>query len=1035
MNANQQPTVPSQLSFVVQQQHHSQHNNAVTPETPAQQQQQHPHHDWQHMTRTIAHYKRLEQIGLGTYGQVYRAVCLDTGRTVALKKMRIMTGRGYWGMPLQLIREIKILKQLQHPNLLQMIEVVTSKGVEHLDPDDPITTEDPSKKKKEKDNYEEDQAALSREKYKGNLFLVLEYVTHDLTGLMDVAYQFTLVQIKCIFQQLLQALRFMHENKYVHRDIKSSNILLDSHYRLKLADFGLARSLEPPLLDQMEQNGSGGSMQDLTNKVITLWYRPPEILLGTVHYGCAVDVWSAGCILAELMTGKPLAAGKTELDQLTLLADLTGTPDADTWNYLMSLKKSRSLPDAIPATATEWREGERRPSKLRDKYGPNSISRNKQKRQIPDTALNLLEKLLEWDPRKRLSAANALQNRYFWTQPVAPENPAELGRIEVAADGHFHEFQTKIKRRQAKLQAEQARDQAILKGANEDEAGDVYDSTYIGIMKQVAQEGFAVRPAEPVNDRVSELGEKDVRKSREGDGDLGEEKKSRNRSSRSVDRERDRRKVSNSSRGDRERSRRRYDDEEDHSPEHKRMREEVDSDNEGDRRRGQRKRRDRPNEKDDVRSLSADRQERRNKETRRLSDEERKEKRVEKEKRIRKDSVVDDEVVAKEADRHNSPKDDHSVHTGSHKERRSKRSRHGGGSKNKKDNRSGKSGRSGSKSGDKERDRRHRDKRHGRNDRERNRDGEREDLERHMRPDGILGPGRDDGGRHDRGPPIRGDNPIVHYGPSGGRIEPRDGPWDRGPGHGEPWPDERSGFRDDRGRDRPPAGDHYGPPRRDRDRPPPFDQQGPSRRDRDGPPPRGDDFGPGPGRDRDGPPLRDDFAPGSRRDRDGPPPRNDVGPGPRRDRDGPPPGPSRRDRDGPPPRDDFGTGPRRDIAGPPPRDDFGPGPRRDRDGPPPRDDFGPGPRRDRDGMPSRDDFGPGPRRDRDGPPRGDFGPGGPRRDRDGAPLSGEHYGRRDGPPPVRGDFGGPGPFRDDGRDGPNRRPGFDSRRPRDRDRR
>ena len=125
----------------------------------------------------------------------------------------------------RLIREIKILKQLRHPNLLQMIEVVTSKGVEQLDPDDPITTGDPKKRKQHQgDAGDEDQAAiLRREKYKGNLFLVLEYVTHDLTGLMDVAYQFTPVQIKCIFQQLLQALEYMHKHRYVHRDIKSSN--------------------------------------------------------------------------------------------------------------------------------------------------------------------------------------------------------------------------------------------------------------------------------------------------------------------------------------------------------------------------------------------------------------------------------------------------------------------------------------------------------------------------------------------------------------------------------------------------------------------------------------------------------------------------------------------------------------------------------------------------------------------------------------------------------------------------------------------
>ena len=500
----------------------------------------HQYNNWQYMTRTIAHYERLEQIGLGTYGQVYRAICKDTGRIVAMKKMRNSTSSTAntatsnapvhqpTGMPLQLIREIKILKQLQHPNLLSMIEVVTSKGVEHLDIDDPIpisssaiAASEKAKKKSKKDDKGRDktdeskkeaaedrnpaqsqeqlnayrQERLDREQYRGNLFLVLEYMTHDLTGLLDVAYEFTIVQIKCIMKQLLLALQYMHEHKYIHRDIKSSNILLDSFFHLKLADFGLARSLEPPLWEQVESYSSGTShsthaghtSQDLTNKVITLWYRPPEILLGTVHYGCAVDVWSAGCILAELITGKPLATGKTELDQLTLVADLTGTPtNPDTWEYLLTLKKSRSTPSTISNLATEWSEGEPRQSKLRDKYGPNSTKH----RQIPETALTLLEKVLEWDPRKRITAANALQHRYFWSQPVAPDNPAELGRIAVAEDGHFHEFVTKQKRKQAKQLAEQSRDTALRSGVSTSIANEKYDEIYMGIMKQVAQEGF-----------------------------------------------------------------------------------------------------------------------------------------------------------------------------------------------------------------------------------------------------------------------------------------------------------------------------------------------------------------------------------------------------------------------------------------------------------------------------------------------------------------------------------------------------------------
>jgi len=200
-------------------------------------------------TRTIAHYKRIEQIGEGTYGQVYKAMCIETNRIVALKKIRFSNSFAE-GLPRNIIREIKILKALHHPNMVQMIEVVSSKGYEDLDEED-----ERRDKKKNRDRtsdrdvvvsspYPTDDADISsatykqgfkksrtddaREKYKGNLFLVLEYVSHDLAGILDIGYRFTHVQCKCIFRQLLLVLDYMHENKYVHRDLKSSNILVRS---------------------------------------------------------------------------------------------------------------------------------------------------------------------------------------------------------------------------------------------------------------------------------------------------------------------------------------------------------------------------------------------------------------------------------------------------------------------------------------------------------------------------------------------------------------------------------------------------------------------------------------------------------------------------------------------------------------------------------------------------------------------------------------------------------------------------------------
>lgn len=419
-----------------------------------------PQRDWRSMTRTIAHYERIEQIGEGTYGQVYRARCKDTNQIVALKKIRVHHG-DYWGLPPTVLREIKILKRLRHPNLVQMVEVVSSKGVEHLDDDDQVEEKHRVSKN--------DKVGDAREGYKGNLFLVLEYVSHDLMGLMDVAYRFTEVQVKCIFKQLLDALQYMHDNKYVHRDIKSSNILIDHHFRLKLADFGLARSIEPPIIDRIHDRGNS---QEFTNKVITLWYRPPELLLGATRYGTAVDIWSAGCILAELILGKPLFCGKTDMEQLQLIFEMLGTPTQETWNGFQDLKLLRT---------GEVTVGNNRKAKLRDKYH----------HKMSPAALNLIEKLLELDPTKRLTADRALNSRYFLSEPKVPDRPEDLGTIQLEG-GHFHEFQTKKKRKEAKAIAEQTKQNALEMGKSEKEAQDEFDAVYRGIMEKVAKEGVGI---------------------------------------------------------------------------------------------------------------------------------------------------------------------------------------------------------------------------------------------------------------------------------------------------------------------------------------------------------------------------------------------------------------------------------------------------------------------------------------------------------------------------------------------------------------
>ncbi|KAI7747880.1 hypothetical protein M8C21_018555, partial [Ambrosia artemisiifolia] len=201
-------------------------------------------------------------IGQGTYSNVYKARDLITGKIVALKKVRFdnLEPESVKFMA----REIIILKKLNHPNIIKLQGLVTSR-------------------------------------MSSSLYLVFEYMEHDLSGLAAVqGVKFTEPQVKCYIKQLLSGLEHCHENGVLHRDIKGSNLLIDNDGILKIADFGLASFFNPQ------------QKQPMTSRVVTLWYRPPELLLGATSYGVGIDLWSAGCILAELLAGKPILPGRTE---------------------------------------------------------------------------------------------------------------------------------------------------------------------------------------------------------------------------------------------------------------------------------------------------------------------------------------------------------------------------------------------------------------------------------------------------------------------------------------------------------------------------------------------------------------------------------------------------------------------------------------------------------------------------------------------------------------------------------------------------
>ncbi len=210
--------------------------------------------------------------------------------------------------------------------------------------------------------------------------------------------------------------------------------------------------------------------------MITLWYRPPELLLGATKYGFAVDIWSAGCILAELVLGRPLFTGKTEMDQLQLIFDMVGTPTSRSWPGVRELKLLRTGDVAIDG------DSNRKRPKLQERYQTKMNN-------IAPGAINLVEKLLELDPSKRPAASRALNHRYFLQEPRAPEQPEQLGEMKLAG-GSFHEFQTKKKRKEAKAQAEKIKQAALDGGHTVEQAKEEYDACYRGLMQKFAQEGL-----------------------------------------------------------------------------------------------------------------------------------------------------------------------------------------------------------------------------------------------------------------------------------------------------------------------------------------------------------------------------------------------------------------------------------------------------------------------------------------------------------------------------------------------------------------
>ncbi|PIA32947.1 hypothetical protein AQUCO_04300124v1 [Aquilegia coerulea] len=236
-------------------------------------------------------YEKVEKIGEGTYGVVYKARDRVTNETIALKKIRLEQEDE--GVPSTAIREIALLKEMQHSNIVRLQDVVHSEK---------------------------------------RLYLVFEYLDLDLKKHMDSSPDFNKDRrvVKKFLYQILRGIAYCHSHRVLHRDLKPQNLLIDRRSNaLKLADFGLARAFGIPV-------------RTFTHEVVTLWYRAPEILLGSRHYSTPVDVWSVGCIFCEMVNQRPLFPGDSEIDELFKIFRIMGTPNEETWPGVSSLPDFKS---------------------------------------------------------------------------------------------------------------------------------------------------------------------------------------------------------------------------------------------------------------------------------------------------------------------------------------------------------------------------------------------------------------------------------------------------------------------------------------------------------------------------------------------------------------------------------------------------------------------------------------------------------------------------------------------------------------------
>ncbi|ANB14201.1 TFIIH complex serine/threonine-protein kinase subunit KIN28 [Sugiyamaella lignohabitans] len=318
-----------------------------------------------------------KKVGEGTYAVVYVGRAKDTKRQIAIKMIKV--GEFKDGLDMSAIREIKFLQELRHPNVIELLDVFSSET---------------------------------------NLNIVLEFLPADLEVLIkDKTIIFSPADIKSWLLMTLRGLHHCHRNFILHRDLKPNNLLLSPSGHLKLADFGLARALP------------ASPRVNLTPRVVTRWYRAPELLFESRHYTTAVDIWSVGIIFAELMLRTPYLPGASDLEQIDVTFRALGTPTEATWPGVSSLPGYKQIQNYPTPSRQE----------LQNRFLAAS-----------DNALDLMNDMIHFDPAKRIDTTQALLSKYF-TESPPPTRPENLPK-KAKQDPDWEEQALKNEEREKLIQ-------------------------------------------------------------------------------------------------------------------------------------------------------------------------------------------------------------------------------------------------------------------------------------------------------------------------------------------------------------------------------------------------------------------------------------------------------------------------------------------------------------------------------------------------------------------------------------------------------